>query len=602
MPTITDIAAGNADFSILVSALTFVDSELPGSNLVATLNDASGDFTVFAPTNAAFSKLAVDIGFDGDSTDNDAVTAFLTGAVPAETLRAVLLYHVAGESLEEAEIAAAGSLTTLQGGVVTLNAPTLVDLEPDLIDASMVTTDVAADNGIIHVIDRVMLPVDLPGNDAPTITGLVASSGELDDNGSDFDLLLAAVSAAGLGSALDDADADLTVFAPNDDAFLSLAQTLGYEGTDEAGALSFIVRGLNLLSGGDPIGLLTQVLTYHVAGESLQASQVLASDTITTLQGGSIIIDGTSLGDLDPELPDPNIIATDIQAANGIVHVIDGVLVPADVLVSDGNNAVDLIFGEDIAESFDTGLDNDLIDAGGGDDVVRGGEGNDIILGADGNDRLLGDAGNDLLRGGDGNDTLNGAEGADTIIGGASDSDLGDWIYAGADSDLVDAGAGNDVVYGEGGADTISGGAGTDFLAGQDGNDVIAGNGLSDQIFGNAGDDFINGGFGFDRLNGGTGADKFYHLGVEDHGTDWIQDFNSEENDVLVFGQSNASIDDFVVHVTHAGGDGVARPGDDAVEEVFVDYQGQVIFALVDGAAQDSIMIRIDGTDYDLLA
>lgn len=602
MPTITEIAAGNSDFSILVSALTFVDDELPGSNLVATLNDASGDFTVFAPTNSAFAQLAADLGYDGDLTDADAVSNFLTGAVPADTLRDVLLYHVAGESLTASEIGAAGNVTTLQGGIVTLDAPTLVDFEPDLINASLVTTDVAADNGVVHIIDRVMLPVDLPGNDAPTITGIVAASGELDDNGSDFDLLLAAVSAAGLGDALDDAVADLTVFAPNDDAFLSLAQTLGYEGTDEAGALSFIVRGLNLLSGGDPIGLLTQVLTYHVAGESLQASQVLAADSIVTLQGGSITVDGTSLGDLDPELPDPSIIATDIQAANGIVHVIDGVLLPADVLVSDGNNDVDFLFGDETDDIFDTGLDNDLVDAGGGNDVVRGGAGNDIILGAEGNDRLLGQTGNDLLRGGDGNDTLNGAEGADTIFGGDSDNDLGDWIFAGESTDLVDAGAGNDIVYGEGGADTISGGAGTDFLAGQDGNDVIAGNGLSDQIFGNAGDDFINGGFGFDRLNGGEGADKFYHLGVADHGTDWIQDYSAEENDVLVFGQSDASIDDFVVHMNHADREGGERPGDDAIEEVFVDYNGQVIFALVDGAAQSSIIINIGGTEYDLFA
>ncbi|MCU9840104.1 fasciclin domain-containing protein [Ruegeria sp. WL0004] len=602
MPTITEIAAGSAEFSVLVSTLSFVDTELPGSDLVATLNDASSDFTVFAPANSAFAQLATDLGYDGDANDTDAVTAFLTGAVPAETLRDVLLYHVAGESLTASEIGTAGEVTTLQGGIVTLDAPTLVDFEPDLIDASLVTTDVAADNGIVHIIDRVMLPMDLSGNDAPTITGIVEASGELDENGNDFDLLLAAVSAAGLGGALDDASADLTVFAPNDTAFLSLAQTLGFEGTDEAGALSFILRGLNLLSGGEPIELLTQVLTYHVAGESLQSSQVLAMDSIVTLQGGSITVDGTNLGDLDPELPDPSIIGLDIQAANGIVHLIDGVLLPADVLASDGNDDVDLLFGDDTNEVFNTGTDNDLIDAGGGNDVVRGGAGNDIVIGAAGNDRLLGETGNDLLRGGDGNDTLNGAEGADTIFGGDSDSDLGDWIYAGESSDLVDAGGGNDVVYGGGGADTISGGAGTDFLAGQDGDDVLAGNGLSDQIFGNAGNDFINGGFGFDRLNGGEGADRFYHLGISDHGTDWIQDYNADEGDVLVFGQSDASIDDFVIHMTHAGIVGGNPPGDEAIEEVFVDYNGQVIFALVDGAAQSSIIINIGGTEYDLLS
>ncbi|MEY8841950.1 calcium-binding protein, partial [Cribrihabitans sp. XS_ASV171] len=345
-----------------------------------------------------------------------------------------------------------------------------------------------------------------------------------------------------------------------------------------------------------PVPLLSDILLYHVAGESLQASQVLTRTEITTLQGGEITVDGTTLRDLDPDLPDPSIITTDIQAANGIVHVIDGVLVPADVLASDGSNDVDVILGDDTAESYAPGDDNDLVDAAGGNDTVLGGDGNDIILGMEGNDRILGEDGNDSLRGGEGLDILNGGDGDDDIMGGA----LSDTILGGDGNDTIAGEDGNDILYGQDGNDVISGGLGTDQIAGQDGDDNLTGGGLSDAIFGNEGDDFLNGGVGFDRLNGGEGSDRFYHAGTESHGTDWIQDFDNSEGDMLVFG-GMATADDFVIHSVHT--DLPERPGDDEIEEIFVDYQGQVIFALVDGAAQDSLMMRLaDGTEFDLLA
>ncbi|MEY8838211.1 hypothetical protein AB9K41_04110, partial [Cribrihabitans sp. XS_ASV171] len=79
-----------------------------------------------------------------------------------------------------------------------------------------------------------------------------------------------------------------------------------------------------------------------------------------------------------------------------------------------------------------------------------------------------------------------------------------------------------------------------------------------------------------------------------------IQDFDNSEGDMLVFG-GMATAEDFLVHSVHT--DLPDRPGDDTVEEVFVDYQGQVIFALVDGAANDSLILRIaDGTEFDLFA
>lgn len=110
--------------------------------------------------------------------------------------------------------------------------------------------------------------------------------------------------------------------------------------------------------------------------------------------------------------------------------------------------------------------------------------------------------------------------------------------------------------------------------------------------------DFVNGGFGHDRVNGGANADQFYHLGIFDHGSDWIQDFDGYDGDVLVFGGTTATAADFQVNFTETATAGAA-----GVEEAFVIYRptGQILWALVDGAAQDGIGIVISGTEYDLL-
>jgi len=233
------------------------------------------------------------------------------------------------------------------------------------------------------------------------------------------------------------------------------------------------------------------------------------------------------------------------------------------------------------------------------DDRLQGGSHNDTLSGLGGADTLLGEAGNDSLRGGDGTDTLNGGPGDDVIFGGSSAADLRDVIYGGAGADSIDGGHGNDLIYGMDGNDTIAGGFGADALQGQNGNDVITGSALSDEVFGGAGDDFVNGGFGHDRINGGSGADKFFHLGIADHGSDWVQDYNAAENDVLLFGNSAVSADDFQVNFVNTAG-----AGDAAVQEAFVIYRpaGQILWALVDGAGQDEINLKIGGDTFDLLA
>jgi uncharacterized surface protein with fasciclin (FAS1) repeats len=279
-----------------------------------------------------------------------------------------------------------------------------------------------------------------------TITEIVVAS-------SDFDLLELALTTANLAGVLDDPTGDFTVFAPTDAAFLELAQALGFVGTSESAAFDYTVEALTLLSGGgDPVPLLTDILLYHVAAGSLFAEDVLAADSIPTLLGASVGVDGTTLVDGDPDIADPGIVATDIVAANGVVHVIDGVLIPVDLLVSDGSNDVDFIIGSSRSERLSVGRDNDFVDANAGNDHVNAGAGDDVALGGTGNDTLLGMRGSDTLRGEDGHDVVSGGQGNDVVDGGAG-------------NDHLIGGRGNDVfVFAHGGdKDRIE-----DFRNGQD--------------------------------------------------------------------------------------------------------------------------------------
>ncbi|MBZ4023566.1 hypothetical protein CKO11_13975 [Rhodobacter sp. TJ_12] len=221
----------------------------------------------------------------------------------------------------------------------------------------------------------------------------------------------------------------------------------------------------------------------------------------------------------------------------------------------------------------------------------------DMLYGGWGNDRLQGETGNDTLYGGDGRDTLVGGEDDDVIYGGDTDADRGDVIYGGDGHDDIDGGWGNDSITGDAGNDTIAGNYGADTVIGNDGDDYLTGSVYSDLVFGGAGDDFLNGGFGSDRLNGGDGADTIFHTGLRGHGSDWIQDYDAAEGDVLQYGAAGTR-NQFQVNFA------TTPAGQDDVDEAFVIYRptGQILWALVDGAGQDSINILIGGTEYDLLA
>ncbi|MDO6478802.1 calcium-binding protein [Shimia thalassica] len=267
-------------------------------------------------------------------------------------------------------------------------------------------------------------------------------------------------------------------------------------------------------------------------------------------------------------------------------------------------------------DSLNSGDGRDTVLGGNGDDVIitwateadvndtaEGGSGNDYIETGAGNDLAFGDTGvrtgtpsvGDTIDGGMGSDRINGSGGNDLLIGGPDEGDHADTINGNDGNDSIIAGAGNDSVGGGAGDDTIVGGTGSDTLTGNGGDDLISGGSIADLIFGGSGADFINGGFGNDLLNGGEGADRFFHAGVEGHGSDWIQDFSEEDALVAV---DSARASDFQVNFSTTDG-----AGDAGVDEAFVIYRpsGQILWALVDGGDLTSLTLRIEEVDYDLL-
>lgn len=163
-----------------------------------------------------------------------------------------------------------------------------------------------------------------------TITEIVASSGgDFDKNFLDYDILLNAVLAADLADALNNPEDDLTVFAPNDLAFVRTARDLGYDAWSEQGAWEFLVAALTEIGEGDPIPVLREILLYHVSPERLKPYQIIFAKSIPTLQGESIRPRIFQLQDNDDSLPDPFLFfPLNIQADNGLIHTISRVLFP----------------------------------------------------------------------------------------------------------------------------------------------------------------------------------------------------------------------------------------------------------------------------------
>ena len=214
--TIVDIAAGDDRFETLVAAVT-------AAGLVDTLA-GEGEFTVFAPTDDAFAKLPA-----------GTVEALLND-IPA--LTNILLYHVAPGEFTAADVVALDQIGTVQGSPISIEVTDAgVFLNGN---AQIIITDIQASNGVIHVIDTVLLPPSGEA-EAPELTNSIADIAAANGN---FDTLVAALGAAGLDGVLDSEGA-FTVFAPTDAAFAALPA-----GTVEA-----------LLN---DIPTLTSILLYHV--------------------------------------------------------------------------------------------------------------------------------------------------------------------------------------------------------------------------------------------------------------------------------------------------------------------------------------------------
>ncbi|MEM7523656.1 MAG: fasciclin domain-containing protein [Pseudomonadota bacterium] len=405
-----------ADFDILREALAATD-------LTGALDDAAADLSVFAPTDDAFIQLARDLG--GDVADGDeaaalsAILAALTElgggeAEGLELLSTVLLTHVSVGGKTLADLQAAGDVTGLSGVTVSVEGDTVVDLEPDLADPTIALSDIFASNGVIQAIDRVILPLDLAGNEPEAVNIVDIAAGS-----DDFQILVQALTATDLVDTVRNAE-DVTVFAPTDAAFGALAGDLGFTGdqADEDAVFAFLVEALTGLGGGDPIPLLTNILTYHVSPGAKSAVEIDAADTIATLNGATFKTEGSELLDREPDVANPNIVIEDIAASNGSVQAIDRVLLPLDIpgnQVGDGGRGDDELIGGDRDDHIAGRRGDDTIDGGRGDDVLRGGKGRDEIFGGEGDDILRGGKGRDELTGGGGDDKLIGGRGRDSF-------------------------------------------------------------------------------------------------------------------------------------------------------------------------------------------
>ena len=277
---IVEVAEAAGGFGTLLTALD-------ATGLDDTLSDESQTFTVFAPTDEAFEALGQET-IDGLLGDPD-------------TLSDILLYHVIAGQAVDAETALSLAGTTVGMANGDRVALTLRDGALFINGAEVVTTDVEASNGLIHVIDAVLLP---PADAEPTgnIVEVAVANGS-------FTTLVAAVEAAGLADTLADPDATFTVFAPTDDAFAAL-------GDDTINALLA------------DIDALTDVLLYHVISGS-----AVDSITATSLFGESVEMANGDTVDIDIRdgalfVNDSQVIIADVPATNGVIHVIDAVLLP----------------------------------------------------------------------------------------------------------------------------------------------------------------------------------------------------------------------------------------------------------------------------------
>ncbi|MCC7479575.1 fasciclin domain-containing protein [bacterium] len=265
---IVETAVSAGSFNTLVAAVQ-------AAGLVEALQ-GEGPITVFAPSDEAFAKLPAGTVEDLLKPEN------------RDKLTSILLFHVVPGQVMAADAVKLSSAPTLLGQ----DAP-LVKQGSSLSigGAKIVATDIKCDNGVIHVIDSVIIPQNL--------AQVASGAGQ-------FNTLLAAAKAAGLVDTLSNGG-PFTIFAPSDSAFSKLP----------AGTVESLLKPENREQ-------LKSILLYHVVPGRLKAADVVKLSRAGSASGQSLSI-STASGVM---VNDANVVATDIEALNGVIHVIDSVLLP----------------------------------------------------------------------------------------------------------------------------------------------------------------------------------------------------------------------------------------------------------------------------------
>lgn len=307
--SILEIAVANSDTSTLEAAVLAADAS------IAALLGGDDKLTVFAPTDSAFQNLLTDLGVDAPTLLGN--TALLNAVLP---------YHVLATSVGEVNASAALSVAqspapsnlveTVNGEDVALSISQENNADVLYVNTSRVTTtDVLATNGVIHLIDKVLVPPPSALSDTSKTIGTIVTELASAPSDAEFTVLLEALQtpgASGLLAAAIDANASLTVFAPTDAAFTALLSDLNITKAD-------LLVDPNL-----PV-----ILQQHILGNEVSSLLAYASNggTETTLASNNLNIDIQNNALL---IEGSTVIEADVQASNGVIHVIDTVIASVD--------------------------------------------------------------------------------------------------------------------------------------------------------------------------------------------------------------------------------------------------------------------------------
>ncbi|UWX54011.1 fasciclin domain-containing protein [Maribacter litopenaei] len=311
MKTIVETAVDTDDLSLLVDALIQADA-----GLVETLN-GNGPFTVFAPTNTAFAALLDTLGDDYNSLSD------FDTEEEKDLLVTILTYHVvAGTAAFSTNLSDGQEIETFQGENVTVIIKDGTVHISDATDenATVVIPDVEASNGVVHVIDKVLLPQAALDALTPPTPNIVEAAQATESLSAPVSALIQ--SDAGLVTTLS-GEGPFTVFAPTNEAFTNFLNDLGPN-----------YNSLSDFDTEEEKTLLAKLLTYHVVSGAAVASTDLSDhQEIATVQGESlfaILSHGVQIR--DKSHVDANVTTPDVMTSNGIVHIIDKVLLPQEII------------------------------------------------------------------------------------------------------------------------------------------------------------------------------------------------------------------------------------------------------------------------------